>query len=331
MRDSVLLPSEGCALVLDIHLGGVSGAIVKNGNIVHVVHHTALVPQENIVIALLQKTESLLQKTVEDIVPKQKITKTYIFIDAPLSYGELGELVFQKEDKSFLDKTFKEIEGTLDLPQSYQALLGNHTFDGVVIEHPPVNHTIHGYPTSNMGLVGERKAFVTQQWIQRSVYVAVQEIKRSYELGEIVFLSPFIRSEKNTSLFFLGDIVSTLVLGNKNIFIGAGTRVAIAKCADTHVQPVPYIESVLKSVARSHGIKDPLYKTVLNYYTHATLTALKQEGFVDDKGYSCAYVGDVYMFPVIEDTFSSFKNIHFAEKNFGPNARLSYIIKNKVQ
>jgi hypothetical protein len=331
MQVSAPLSDKGYSLVLDIYLGGVSGAIVRNNNIHHATHHKTAIPEENTVINLLQKTDFLLQKTLDDLVPKQTIIKTYVFIDAPLSHTESAELIFQKDDKTFCDKTPKEIRGALDLPQSYKVLLGSHSSDGVVIEHPPTHHIIHGYKTSNFTLQGERKARVAQQWIERGVYRAIQEAKKTYALGEIVFLNTSTHTEKNGSLFLLGDVISRCIIKNKNILIGMGTRVALAQCRDMHSQSIFHIESVLKSVARDHGVKDVLYKTILNYFNQSISKALRQEGFIDDTRYSCAYVGDIHMFPVVEDAFSSFKNINVIQKYTDANARLSYIIKNKVQ
>lgn len=329
MRDITSLQKEDSFLVLDIYLGGVGGAIVKNGVIKNSAHHKTIIPSENTVPSLLTQVEPLLKKTLEDLIYKNKVTKAYIFVDAPLSCTESAKLIYQKDDVSFFDTKSKEIENILELPISYKAVLGNYSQDGVVFEHPPQKHTINGYTTTNLKLDGIREALVSQQWIQREVYNAIENAKRIYQIGELIFL-PEIQNINN-NVFMLGDVVSNFAIANKNILIGTGSIIAIMECADTNNHSVSQIESVLKSVARDHCAKNFLYKTILSKFTQSTLAALKQEGFVDNTPYSCVYVGDVSIFPVVENAFSSFKNIHFTDKYTDSNARLSYILKNKVQ
>lgn len=330
MRGSASLSNESYSLVLDIYLGGVNGALVKKNHLEHTIHHKTPIPEEDTVITLLKKTNTLLQKTVEDLLSKQKVSTTYIFIDAPFSYLESKDVIFQKDDKTFFTTTAKEIEGgALALPQTYVNLLGDHVRDGVVIEHPPTHHTIHGYTTSNLHLEGERMAQISQQWIQREIYRAIQDLKRIYRLGEITFVT-FPRIKKNESVLLLGDVISTLKLRGSDIIIGAGTRISIAASAQKNRQDPSFIESVIKGVAQHHGLKDQLYMDVVHEFEKSFSKALRQNLEPHDTKTHCTYVGDTFMFPVIKDSVSS-KNVDFTEKNTSLKTRLSYIIENKVQ
>lgn len=329
MQGSAPLSKEDFFLVLDIYLGGVSGAIVKNGTIEHSTHNKTIIPSENTVPSLLSKVEPLLQKTLEDLIRSNTISKTYIFIDTPLSYTESAKLIYQKDDSAFFEKKSKEIENSLELPASYKTVLGDYSQDGIAFEHPPQKHTINGYTTTNLKLDGIREAFVVQQWIQREVYSAIENVKRTYEMGELVFLSEIQNADKNVCV--LGDVISSFAVGTKNILIGAGSALAIAECAETHNHSVVHIESVLRSVEKGHGTKDVLYKTVEDIFSKAFTQAFKHTDILEHKPYVCTYVGQSYMLPVVQDALSSFKNITLGNIYTGKDARLTYIIKNKVQ
>ncbi len=331
MRGSAPLSNEGCSLVLDIYLGGVSGAIVKNGVIEHVLHTKTPIPEENTVIALLQKTESLLQTTLDGLVPKKQILKTYIFIDAPLVYVESHEVLFQKDDKSFFETKYREIESdALTLPETYKNLLREHAADGVVIEHAPKNHTLNGYKASNLSLEGERKAQVSQEWIQRIVYTAIQQAKRSYSLGEIVFLL-VPTTQKHSCVFVLGDVVSVLYIENKCLLIGAGTSLSIEKLAHSKMHSQAHIESALKSIERSHGVKDQIYTETVHIFSKAFSQAFKSTKQVSHGIHTGLFVGESFMFPVIKEVLVPFENLQFTQFHKDKNARLVYIIKNEVQ
>lgn len=331
MQDGVRLSKEGPSLVLDIYLGGVSGAIVKKQTIEYVSHNKVIIPEDNVVMQLLQKTELLLQKTVEDLLSKKEVFHTYIFIDAPFSYTESHTVLFQNTDRSFFETKAQEIQGNaILLPQSYQNLLGDHAKDGVVIEHAPTNHTINGYSTKNIHLEGERKATVSQQWIQREIFRMIQELKKTFSLGEIIFLSlPEI--EKNKAVLMLGDVISGFRYGYQNILIGSGTYISIERSALTHNISTSFIESTLKGIARSHASKDRVYKDITHHFEKSFSKAFKQIESIHDKKISCTYIGNSFMFPVIKDALSSFKNIDFVDNHTKPDARLLYIIQNKVQ
>lgn len=331
MRGSAPLSNEVFSLVLDIYLGGVSGAIVKNDVIEHALHTKTPIPEENTVIDLLQKTESLLRTTLDNLVSKKQIAKTYIFIDAPLSYTESHEILYQKDDKSFFETKSKELEnGALVLPKTYSNLLQEHVSDGIVIEHPPMHHTLNGYRTQNLSLLGERKANVSQQWIQRIVYTAIQKVKKTYPLGEIVFLASF-SVEKNGCTFLLGDVVSTLYIQEKRLVVGAGTRLSVEKVAKNHGQPSSHVESTLKSIERDHSTKDKVYTEILNDFSKALSRALKKEEYVNHGSYVGLFVGEPFMFSVTKDALSLFENIQLKQLYKDANARLLYIVKNRVQ
>ncbi len=328
---SDVLQKESCSLVLDMYLGGVSGAIVKNGVIEHVSHNKASIISEKDPQKLLAQTEALLQKTLEKLVSKKKVAQTYIFIDAPLSFAEAHEVLFQKEDATFFEENIKEIGDTLDLPNTYTELLGRHVFDGIVLEHPPQNHTINGYVTSNLSLSGERKANVVQQWIQRNVYTSIQNAKQMYSLGKQVFLPNLVTGKTNTDMLMLGEIVSVYYHKNKSLVLNTGTGIAILKCAQIHGQPFLQIESTLKSIERAHGTKNTVYKEIVKDFAQTFSDSFKKSLLSTDILYPTVYVGDSFMLPIVEDALAQEKNIDFVEIYKGVDARLAYIIKNKVQ
>lgn len=331
MRGSAPLSNEGCSLVLDIYLGGISGAIVKNGIIEHALHTKTPIPEENTIITLLQKTESLLQTTLDGLVPKKQILKTYIFIDAPLAYVESREVLFQNDDKSFFETKYKEIEsGALALPETYKNLLEEHAADGVVIEHAPKNHTLNGYKASNLSLGGERKAWVSQEWIQRIVYTAIQQAKRSYSLGEIVFLL-LPSTQKHSCVFLLGDVVSALHIEDKCVLIGAGTSLSIEKLAHSQAHSRVHIESTLKSIERSHGVRGQTYAEMVHIFSKAFSQAFKNGKHISHGIHTGLFVGESFMFPVIKEVLVPFENLQFTQFHKDKNARLVYIIKNEVQ
>jgi hypothetical protein len=331
MKGRVSLSKESYSLVLDIYLGGVSGAIVKNGAIEHVSHNKALITSENEPQKLLAQTEMLLFKALDDLASKKKIAQTYIFIDAPLSYSESHEVLFQNTDTTFFEQSIKEIEGTLDLPIVYTELLGLHASDGVILEHPPQNHTLNGYPTSNLALPGERKADVVQQYIQRNVYTALQKAKQTYSLGKQIFLPNLTASRTSIDVLMLGEIVSVYYHGNKNTVLNIGTGVVISKCAQEHNQSSLQVESTLKSIERTHGTKNVLYKDVVKDFTKAFAIGFKKDTPSDNIPHPTVYVGDSFMFPVVEDALTQEKNMDFVEIYKGVDARLAYIVKSKVQ
>lgn len=331
MKGRVLLPKESYSLVLDIYLGGVSGAIVKHGVIEHVSHNKAVILSENEPQKLLVQTETLLLKTLDELTSKKKITQTYIFLDAPLSYSESHEVLFQKEDTTFFEQNIKEINGTLDLPSTYIELLALHASDGIVLEHPPQNHTLNGYFTSNLSLVGERKADVVQQWIQRNVYTALQKAEQAYSLGNQVFLPNLMTSKTNTDALMLGEMVSVYYHKNTNIILNTGTGIALSRCAQVHKQSSSQVESTLKSIERTHGTKNILYKDVVKDFTKAFASGFKKDALLDSISYPTVYIGDSFMLPVVGDAVTQEKKLDFVEIYKGKDARLAYIVKSKVQ
>lgn len=331
MKGRVLLPKESYSLVLDIYLGGVSGAIVKNGAMEHVSHNKIAIVSKNEPQKLLVQTETLLFKTLDELTSKKKITQTYIFLDAPLSYSESHGVLFQDKDVTFFEKNTKEIGGAFDLPSIYTELLGSHASDGVIIEHPPQNHTIHGYPTSNLSLVGERKADIVQQWIQRNVYTALQKAKQTYSLGRQVFLPNLVLSKTNTDALILGEMLSVFYHKSTSIVLNTGTGIAIAKCAQTHKQSSSQIEDTLKSIERAHGTKNILYKDLVKDFNKTFASSFKRDTLLNNIPHPTVYIGDSFMFPIVKDALTQEKNIDFIEVYKGKDARLAYIIKSKVQ
>lgn len=326
MRGNTSLQKEDSFLVLDIYLGGVGAAIVHDNDIKRSSHHKTSIPSENIIPTLLTKTESLLQKTLEEIFLDTKIIQTYVFVDAPLSYTESTKLLFQKDDQTFFDTITKEITNDLELPHTYKAILGDYIKDGVVFEHPPHSHTINGYPTKNLKQEGEREAQVDQQWIQREVFAAVNRIKNTFPLGKITFLT-----NNHIDTLFLGDVISTLSVGSKNIVIGTGETLSITQTADTYKHPVTHIESILKGIERSHGVKDFVYKNIEKEFVHAFSNAFTHNEIIDHKNFSCTFVGQAHFLPIVQDALTSFTHIIFDKIYTGKNSRLSYILKNKVK
>mgnify|MGYP003478901758 FL=1 len=331
MKGRAPLLKESYSLVLDIYLGGVSGAIVRNGVIEHLSHNKAPITPENEPQKLLAQTEILLFRTLDELASKKKIAQTCIFIDAPLAYSETHEVLFQNEDATFFEQNTKEIEGTLDLPIIYTELLGPHTSDGIILEHSPQNHTLNGYSSSNLSLSGERKADIVQQWIQRNVYTALQKAKQSYSLGKDIFLPNLIVGKTNTDVLMLGEIVSVYYHKNMSTVLNTGTGIAISKCAQTQSQSFLQVESMLKSIERTHGTKNALYKEVVKDFSHAFLHSFTKDIQSNNVPCPTVYVGDSFMLPVVEDALASEKNIDFVEIYKGGDARLTYIIKSKVQ
>lgn len=331
MRGDVQIAKENYSLVLDIYLGGVSGAIVKNGIIEYTAHHKVSLSKESEPEKLLQYIESLLYSNLDELTPKKKISKTYIFIDIPLSYFESHYVLFQNADKTFFDKTTKEIDAVLDIPEIYSTLIKEHVFDGVVLEHAPKNHTINGYSSLNLSSQGERKAQITQQWIQRNVYTALQKAKQVYSLGEYVFLPNIIRTKNPTDILMLGERVSTFWHKTHPVVIDSGTGMIIMQCAQIHNQTTSQIESALKSIERHHESKNLFYKEMSKLFLDAFSSAFKRDTNINYAKKPCVFVGDSFMFSIVEETLSTLKSLDFVEIQKGKDARLAYIIKSKVQ
>lgn len=329
MRGSAPLSNEGYSLVLDIYLGGVSGALMKNGVVEYSVHQK--LPSLHIPTTshFLQNIGTLLYKVLDELTPKQAISKTLVSIDPPFSYTESSEVLFQKNDKAFFETKSKEIFDALELPTDYREMLQDHVFDGVIVEHPPHNHTINGYTTQNIYLEGERIAIIDQQWIQGNVYHLIQKIKAMYALGQIFLIST--RKDESGLVFKLGDYVSTLQIQGKNIIIETGVRKILQSQAKKRGVSISQIESLFKGIAREHSIKGEIYRDIINDFAKILTSTLKNTSFSDHKHYNCTYVGQSYMLPVIQDIFSMYKNVYFSKIYKGTDARLIYIGKNNVQ
>lgn len=325
MRGSAPLSNEGYSLVLDIYLGGVSGALMKNGVVEHSVHQKLLSLHTPTTSYFLQNIDALLHKVLDELAPKQTISKTLVSIDPPFSYVESSKVLFQKNDKTFFETKYKEIFDTLELPVYYQEVLQDHALDGAILEHPPHNHTINGYTTQNIHLEGERVAIIDQQWIQGNVYHFIQKIKSMYALGQISFIST--RKDERGLVLKLGDYVSTLQIEGKNIIIATGVQKILQSQAKKNSVSVSQIQSLLKGIARGHSVKDEVYRDIINDVTKIFAPTLKSIPFSDHKHYNCTYVGESYMLPVIQDVFSVYKNISFSKIYKGVDARLIYIEK----
>lgn len=327
MKGKPSVEKENSYIVLDIRLGGVSGAIVTKNNLEHRVHIETPIPQQNTVPELITKTSPLLREVLKKLTPKKKVSKTYIFIDAPLSYSQTQELIFQDDDKSFYDSLNKEIMGEIDLPSSYKNILGEYIFEGVIIEHAPESHTLNGYPTKNLKQKGEKRAFVTQQWIQKSIFDAIQEIQKFFLLGEVVF----VHNLNKKDIFLLGDVISSLTLDNKTILIGLGTRLLLLKYADNMSISYHQVEGYLKSIEKKHKEKDSVYQNILEDFIGYFTKALKKENIVGQKTHTITYVGEELYLSVTKDSLIHFKNIQIETILKGKDARLIYIAKNNVQ
>jgi hypothetical protein len=109
MRGSAPLSKEGYSLVLDIYLGGVSGALVKEGVIENSVHQKLSSPHTPTTSHFLQNIDSIFYKVLDELTPRQPILKTFISIDPPFSYTESNEILFQKNDRTFFETKTKEI------------------------------------------------------------------------------------------------------------------------------------------------------------------------------------------------------------------------------
>ncbi len=330
MRGSAPLSNEGYSLVLDIYLGGVSGALIKQGTVEHSTHQKLPSPHTPTTSQFLQNIETLLYKVLDELIPRQTISKTFISIDAPFSYIESNEVLFQKNDKAFFETKTKEIFSELELPEYYYETLKGYASDGIIIEHPPRNHTINGYSTKNLHLEGVKMATVDQQWIQGNVYNLIQKMKLMYTLGEVTFLCA--QKKEGVLILILGDYISTLVVHGKNIPIQTGVQKIFQSQAEKNNLSVSQVESVLKGIAREHGVKSQIYNDIINDISKTIIvSALKDNSFSEHKQYHCVYVGESYMLPLIRDTFSIYKNIAFTEIHKGIDARLIYIEKNNVQ
>lgn len=329
MRGSAPLSNEGYSLVLDIYLGGVSGALIKKGVIKHSTHQKLLSPYTPTTSQFLQNIETLLYKVLDELTPRQTISKTLISIDAPFSYIESSQILFQKNDKAFFETKTKEISGELELPEHYRQILKDHASDGIIIEHPPRNHNINGYSTKNLHLEGEKVATIDQQWIQGNIYNVIQKIKLMYTLGEVNFV--YNQNKEDVFILVLGDYISTLIVHGKNTLTETGVRKILLSQAEKNNLSVSQVESILKGIAREHGVKSQIYNDIISDTSKTITSALKDGSFSDHKHYHCVYIGESYMLPVIQDTFSIYKNVFFTEIHKGTDARLLYIEKNNVQ
>lgn len=329
MRGSAPLSNEGCSLVLDIYLGGVSGALMKNGVVEYSVHQKLLLPDTPTTSHFLQNIDTLLYKVLDELTPKQTISKTLVSIDPPFSYIESSQILFQKNDKAFFERKTKEILGELELPEYYHKMLKGHASDGMILEHPPRNHTVNGYSTKNLHLDGEKMATVDQQWIQGNVYNLIQKIRLMYTLGEVIFI--YDQKKEDVFIFKLGDYLSTLEIQGKNVFAQTGVQKILQSQAEKNNLSASQIESLLKGIAREHGIKNHLYNKIIHDTSSAIIFALEGASFSDHKHYNCTYIGESYIFPLVQDILSTYKNISFTEIYRGTDARLIYIGKNNVQ
>ena len=329
MRGSAPLSNEGYSLVLDIYLGGVSGALIKNGILEHSAHQKLLSPHTPTTSQFLQNIETLLYKVLDELTPRQTVSKTFISIDPPFSYIESSQILFQKDDNAFFETKTKEILSELELPDYYHETLKGHASDGIIIEHPPRNHTINGYSTKNLHLKGEKVATVDQQWIQGNVYSLIQKMKLMYTLGEVNFI--YDQNKEDAFILILGDYISSLMVHGKNILVQTGVQKILQSQSEKNNLSVSEVESVLKGIAREHSVKSRIYNDIVNDISKTIVPTLKDNSFSDHKHYHCVYVGESFMLPAIQDTFSIYKNVFFTEIHKGTDARLLYIEKNNVQ
>lgn len=329
MKRKSLSKQSGPYLLLDIYLGGVSGAILEDGVLTHVVENKTTLPENNIVSHVIQNIHNPLQKTVENLLKKTKVTKTYIFIDTPLSYYESKEVLFEDKDASFQETKYQESTTSLDIPPQYKNILGVHSVDGVSVQHPPKNHTIQGYPTTNLRQKGEKRAQITGQWVQKHIFESIKHIEKVYAVGEVIFIAP--TSLKNKDFFLLGDIVSSLWLQNKTFLIGLGKRLTLVKVAYENNVTFEHLESRLKSIVKNHAEKDTIYKTLHNETVNNLLTPLLKEKILEKYKGKIVYIGDESFVSLIQDSFSLFKNLKLETPSIKKHSRLMLMAKIVVE